>query len=47
VSRFRADVDLRSSRVASFLPEYAGTTPPYHLVDPTHLNANLTATPPR
>jgi hypothetical protein len=47
VVRFRADVDFRHRRVASFLPVIPDTTPPYHLVDPSHLNSNIAATPPR
>jgi hypothetical protein len=46
VSRYRALIDLRHRRVASFLPLIPDEKPPYELIDPKNLNANIAAVPP-
>jgi hypothetical protein len=46
VTRFSALVDFRHRRVAMLLPVTPNVRPPYHLVDPAHLDSNLSATPP-
>jgi hypothetical protein len=46
VTRFSALVDFRHRRVVMLLPVTPNVTPPYHLVDPAHLDSNLSATPP-